>query len=163
MDNISYNSKFIKSFSFTDITNEDSVDGLVYHYTSPEAFLSIITSGKVRFTDVRYLNDKSETIFFAKKLIEFVEKNGNMYPSFVEIVKYLLPEHHWDDIKNLRVEKIPYNEDTIFSFKSDRAFVFCASKNSDALNMWNYYVKNGLYQGYNLGILKKDIIDLICK
>ena len=151
METAKYNSYYIKSFDSNDSKNEVAPDGLVYHYTSPEAFLNIIKSGKVRFTDVRYLNDKSETLFFVKKLVEFIEKRKENYPVFLEIVDYLLQEENWDDIKELRVEKVRYN-DTIIPFKSDRLFVFCASKDPDALNMWNYYVKNGLYQGYNLGI-----------
>ena len=32
-----------------------------------------------------------------------------------------------------------------------RYYVFCTSTESDSLNMWNYYVKDGAYQGYNIG------------
>ena len=32
-----------------------------------------------------------------------------------------------------------------------RKFVFCTTTESDQLNMWNYYVHNGKYQGYNIG------------
>ena len=38
---------------------------------------------------------------------------------------------------------IPYME--------QRHFVFCMSAKQDSLNMWNYYVNNGNYQGYNIG------------
>jgi hypothetical protein len=33
-----------------------------------------------------------------------------------------------------------------------RRYILCASCNSDTVAMWNYYVKNNTYQGYNLGI-----------
>ena len=158
MEVVKYNSYFIKAFDSNDSKSEVASDGLVYHYTSPEAFLSIIKSGKVRFTDVRYLNDKSETLFFVKKLVEFIEKRKEDYPIFLEIVDFLLQEENWENIKQLRVEKLHYNENTIIPFKSDRLFVFCASKEADALNMWNYYVKNGFYQGYNLGINIKKFV-----
>ena len=36
-------------------------------------------------------------------------------------------------------------------YKPTRKFVFCLSRDSDSLNMWNYYVRNGAYQGYNIG------------
>ena len=158
METVNYNSFLIKTFDSNDSKSEIASDGLVYHYTSPEAFLSIIKSGKVRFTDVRYLNDKSETLFFVKKLVEFIEKRKKDYPIFLEIVDFLLQEENWENIKQLRVEKLHYNENTIIPFKSDRLFVFCASKEADALNMWNYYVKNGFYQGYNLGINIKKFV-----
>ena len=65
---------------------------------------------------------------------------------------YLLKKEDWEKIKELNAERIHFNDDTIIPFKPDRLFVFCASKEPDSLNMWNYYVKNGLYQGYNIGI-----------
>lgn len=40
-----------------------------------------------------------------------------------------------------------------------RYYVFCTSLDNDLLNMWNYYVKGGNYQGYNIGISVKDIIN----
>lgn len=33
-----------------------------------------------------------------------------------------------------------------------RKYILCASSNADTVAMWNYYVKNNAYQGYNLGI-----------
>lgn len=33
-----------------------------------------------------------------------------------------------------------------------RYYVLCASCDHDTANMWNYYVKNGMYRGYNLGL-----------
>lgn len=152
MSSVLFNSKLIKSFDLSSDGEKNIKNDVVYHYTSPEAFLSIIRSGKVRFTDVKYLNDKSETLFFAKKLIEFTEKNNSNYPLFFEIVELLLPHDTWDAIKKLQVAKIPFNDQLIVPYKSDRAFVFCASQDPDSLNMWNYYVKNGFYQGYSLGI-----------
>ena len=44
---------------------EDSVkdvDGLMFHYTSPSGLLSILENNEVFFTDIRFLNDKSEDI-----------------------------------------------------------------------------------------------------
>jgi hypothetical protein len=40
-------------------------------------------------------------------------------------------------------------------------YVFCASCNSDSIAMWNYYVKNGNYRGYNLGIDVKEFEKVI--
>lgn len=147
-----YNSGFIKSFNSNDSKEDVIPDGIVYHYTSSEAFLNIIKNGRIRFTDVRYLNDKSETLFFVKKLIEFVEIKKNEYPVFLEVVSFLLKEDNWEDIKKLNIEKIHFNGNTIIPFVASRLFVFCASKECDSLNMWNYYVKNGSYQGYNIGL-----------
>ena len=75
----------------------------IYHYTSPEGILSILTHKTLWFTDCEYLNDKKE----GKQL-------GG------------------DD--------------------GFRHFVLSTSLNDDTTAMWNYYCKNSVYLGYNLGI-----------
>ena len=35
-------------------------DKTVYHYTSPEALVSILTNALIRFTDCQFMNDRSE-------------------------------------------------------------------------------------------------------
>ena len=127
-----------------------------YHYTSPNALLSILTTGCLRFTDARYMNDTSETLYFLKLLLEFIEKNKERYPLSLECINALLTKNSFEDIKSLKVSNINY--DLTFMNKKDapyipkRVFVFCTSSDSDSLNMWNYYVHNGNYQGYNIGI-----------
>ena len=80
----SFNSSLIKSF--LPMNGEQSIkqDGknITYHYTSPEAFLSIVQNQSVRFTDVRFLNDKTEGIYFVKALLDFLDKNQGRYPYF---------------------------------------------------------------------------------
>lgn len=75
-----FNSPLIKRFSPGSVDDEVSSNEIVYHYTSPEAFLSIIRSHTLRFTDIHYLN------------------------------------------------------------------------------MWNYYVNNGSYQGYNIGFRTANLL-----
>jgi Protein of unknown function (DUF2971). len=57
------------------------MDQLLYHYTSFDAFCSIIKNVKLRLVNIRYLNDKSEYIYalnlLKNKTIEF-EKNNNI-------------------------------------------------------------------------------------
>ena len=152
MDEMIYNSKFIQSFKAADNTTVSPRDGLVYHYTSPEALLNIIQTGTVRFTDTKYLNDKSESIFFVKRLLEFIESEKAAYPKFFKIIKFLIPIEDWDEIINLKTNQLHFNEGTLIPFQPDRTFVFCTSEEPDELSLWNYYVKNNLNQGYNLGI-----------
>lgn len=40
----------------------------------------------------------------------------------------------------------------------NRYYLLCASETADNVNMWNYYVKDGAYRGYNLG-LEVDVIE----
>lgn len=145
-----YHSNFIHNYYKDGIILTKS-DNIVYHYTSPEGFLGILTNQNVRFTDIRYMNDRSEGVYFVKLLLEFIEKNKGVYPHAEEVVNNLLSENNFKDIKALKTTNIKYR--TIGGrTKPARAFLFCTCSNADSLNMWNYYVKNGAYQGYSVGI-----------
>ena len=58
-----FQSHNIKGFSSESNFDESINKKIVYHYTSPKAFLSILENKQVWFTDVRYMNDKSEGKF----------------------------------------------------------------------------------------------------
>lgn len=123
----------------------------LYHYTSPNAFLSILKNKALRFTDARYMNDKSETLYFLKVLVEFVENRPNTYPLFNEAVNELLKGNSFEGIKSLSLNEVIFNEVPKLPYKPSRHFLFCMCSECDSLNMWNYYVNNGFYEGYNIG------------
>ena len=156
----SFNSPYIKSFlpSSESVNSNSNTNTTTYHYTSPEACLSIIQNKTVRFTDVRYLNDKTEGIYFVKVLLDFLDKYKGKYPNFEVVVNNLLKENDYDKIRNLEVFSITYPEIPYMPYKPLRTFVFCTSTQADSLNMWNYYVNNGLYQGYNIGFQIKELL-----
>lgn len=133
-------------------------EDVVYHYTSPDAFLSIIQHQTIRFTDIRYLNDRAEGIYFVKLLLDFVGKSAGKYPLFEETINQLLKGNDWARIQNLETTEVLYNEIPRMPYKADRVFVFCACAEPDLLNMWNYYVNNGAYQGYNIGLRIKELL-----
>lgn len=151
-----FNSPMIKSISSNQENNIESK--IIYHYTSPEAFLNIIKGKSVRFSDVLYLNDNSEKKYIVKILIEFCEKYNEKYPFFSKAVNELLKNNINQELKDLTADAIKFNEETIVPYKQDRTFVFCASNDCDSLNMWNYYVNNGKYQGYSIGINTKSFL-----
>ncbi len=126
-----------------------------YHYTSPEAFLAIISGNTLRFTDARYMNDKTELIYFSKILIDFIEQHKEQYPLCLECVNSIFAKYEWDKIKNFEVDHIdltPNIQDiSDREVQTKKIYVFCTSTDSDSLSMWNYYVKSGNYQGYNIG------------
>ena len=156
-----YHSNFIHNYYKDGIILTKS-DNIVYHYTSPEGFLGILTNQNVRFTDIRYMNDRSEGVYFVKLLLEFIEKNKGVYPHAEEVVNNLLGENNFKDIKALKTTNIKYR--TIGGrTKPARAFLFCTCSNADSLNMWNYYVKNGSYQGYNIGFRVDAFLETIAK
>lgn len=151
------NSPFIREFHPGD--QMDSSDNTyVYHYTSPEAFLSIIQNNSIRFSDVRYMNDKSEAIFVVKRLIEFSEKRKEDYPYFCDALNALLKLNNYDAIKNLTTDQIQFVEFPGLRFEKQRNFIFCTSTESDSLNMWNYYASGGKYSGYNIGLSVQDFL-----
>lgn len=146
-----FNSPLIKHFLPSSTEKLENADEIVYHYTSPEAFLSIIQNQAIRFTDIRYLNDTSEGgVYFAKLLLEFVDKHHDRFPLFNDVVNGLLSGNDFDKIKKLDTTAVSYPSIPGLPYKN-RVFVFCACNGADSLNMWNYYVNNGSYQGYNIG------------
>ena len=119
----------------------DKRETLKYHYTSPNAFLSILNGRKVHFTDARYLNDKTEDEIVIELIKICLEKNMGKYPRVYKA---------FGSIYDKKVEgngSFINNSD----YRGMRKFVFCTSTEPDSLVMWNYYVNNGNYQGYNLG------------
>ena len=146
-----FNSKLIKSFSLLSKPNLGKENTMRYHYTSPEAFLSIIRSKQIRFSDVRFMNDKSEGVFFVKLLLEFMDKNRQRFPFTQSVINIIFPENSFDDIKELRVVDVKCSDIQGFEHKANRNFLLCASEKPDLLNMWNYYIHSSSYEGYSIG------------
>ena len=153
-----FNSFLIKSFSSDTPSPSDVNENVVYHYTSPDAFLSIMQHQTLRFTDIRYLNDRSEGIYFVKLLLDFMDKNKTKYPHFNEVVNKLLQGNDLNKIRNLETTNIIFDDIPGMPYKRERTFVFCSCGESDSLNMWNYYVNNGSYQGYNIGFRVSELL-----
>ena len=146
-----FQSHNIKGFSSESNFDESVNKKIVYHYTSPKAFLSILENKQVWFTDVRYMNDKSEGKFIVKLLVEFIKKHYNDYPNFCYATNELLKGNNFEDLKDMREENIKYTDISGLKYIAQRHFLFCLSTGPDLLNMWNYYVYNNTYQGYNIG------------
>ena len=159
-----FNSFLIKSINpakqgLTTVGNHIEQEDVVFHYPGPDAFLSIIQRQEIRFTDIRYLNDRSEGIYFIKLLLDFLEKNAGKYPSFEESITQLLKGNDLNKIRMLDTTEVHFNDIPNIPYKAERVFVFCACAEPDLLNMWNYYVNNGSYQGYNIGLRTKELLD----
>lgn len=151
VNSFGFNSPFIKEFRSNNIWSNERSIKTVYHYTSPEAFLSILSEKSIRFSDVRYMNDKSETIYVVKVILDFLHENRKYYPEFNEVVNNLIEEEDFEAIRALEITNIRYKHIPKLQYIPNRHFLFCMSKSQDSLNMWNYYVSNGIYRGYNIG------------
>ena len=121
----------------------------IYHYTSPEGMFSILQNKAFRFTDCQFFNDELEYIYIKKPLCDAISKLQNR----------LLNKDLIEDVDSWLVEKYEVRRDV--SKSKMRYYVFCTSKEADSLNMWNYYLKNGKYQGYNIGISLEKILQYI--
>lgn len=129
----------------------------VYHYTSPEGLLAILSSPSIRFTDCQFLNDRSEYNHIHIPLeAAFEEVRSSLYHTGLsELIQGFINDKY--DFQELVVENPSLGHDGT-KLLTMRHFVFCASTDPDLLNMWNYYVKGNKYQGYNLGISVNDIV-----
>ena len=123
----------------------------MYHYTSPEAFRAIVQQKKLRFTDIRFLNDKSESKYFVEMLDKFLSSRPGRYPHIEDCFHRMLNGRDPREISNIYDEDFFCGCDTSIHSTQPRCFVFCTSTQRDCLNMWNYYVNNNAYQGYNIG------------
>jgi len=153
----------IKYFTGKKIISNPKRKMNVYHYTSPAGFLSIIEQGKLWFSDIQFLNDRSEYVYI-KELFKEAEKNvGNERRAEDEkFIDYILgPPYEGYRIKpSCKPGSSPKRG---LALEHVRYYILCASVEQDSHSLWNYYVKNNNYQGYNIGISVNSLIDSIAQ
>jgi len=128
----------------------------VYHYTSPSGIFNILKNKTLRFTDCQYLSDKGELIYIREPFEVAYKKIRKEHDKLTDDVEkitnniLLSPYEHLSLGKSLECSET--SNRLRIKFDYHRYYVLCASLNSDTANMWSYYVKNGVYRGYNIGI-----------
>ena len=135
-------------------------DKTVYHYTSPDALRNILLTPSIRFTDCQFLNDRTEYIHILELFGKVNEKIGKKLND-PELIKWIAAQV--DSTYQAVCLGFWYDHDgkTHFGTLQSRYFVFCTSEHKDSLNMWNYYLKDGSYRGYNIGLSLNAIVDQI--
>ncbi len=131
----------------------------IYHYTSASGLYGIIKNSKIRFTDCQFVNDKSEYTHIIIPLQNaFDEIKKDLHNDFKNDVKTILfhLENHDFETNDISIDQI---NPLTFGETRKRNYVFCASTEPDLLGLWNYYVKSGNYQGYNLGFNINKFLD----
>jgi hypothetical protein len=104
---------------------------VLYHYTSMNALLSILSSGQIRATHIRYLNDVSEAKWMWKAVVERLEQLKGSAESETQseqasaILKMVHERRTLDD------------------------FVASFSENGDDLSQWRAYCPGGA--GFSIG------------
>lgn len=124
------------------------------HYTSPEGIIGILDKEniKLHFTCVECLNDyleQKEAIRIYNKVCEQLHNKKEIDDEFYNVIRELkiLSNRYFFGIGNRPM------------VGECQKYVCCFSEESDSLPMWNYYVKNKNYQGYNIGFMfDKDIL-----
>jgi hypothetical protein len=101
----------------------------IYHYTSTEGLIGILSTGKMWFTDILYMNDSSELTYAMELIYSVLEKTTKQYEN--EIFSEVL-ENVWnfsDDFLNI--------------------YVLCFTEDRDLLSQWRAYGASG--NGYAIG------------
>ena len=126
----------------------------VYHYTTPEGVYSILKEKKLWFTDCQYLNDRNEFVYIREPFVEAYMKHCSErgestkdVEAFADYMCMTSPYKNYDCEVFLKGRVMRRGMPPGY-----RYYVFCTSYSPDSTNMWNYYVKNGMHRGYNLGI-----------
>lgn len=114
----------------------------VYHYTNADALNNIISKNALRFSDIDYLNDESETRYIYELVQNILENkeieiNERFKNAILSRCKYVKGNDYFQ-----RELGISFNE---------KDFVLSFSKDSDNLILWNNYTKNKDKLGYNIG------------
>lgn len=107
----------------------------IFHYTSIAGLEGILAHKTLRFTNIKYMNDKDEIIAG----LDSVAKAWNSSD---------------EERKKLR---------SAFIKRSTQAFVCCFSAEEDSLPMWNYYTKEINNQGYNIEFNDKKLVESILR
>ncbi len=119
-----------------------SYKGEIYHYTSPEGLLGILSNKKIWFSNTRFLNDSSENNYIY-----------TLFPkSKYEYEPHVLEEDFFQLIDNIKNQYLNKDFCEIFgiTFWVEHIFVASFSKDDDNLMLWNYYTKNSERIGYNV-------------
>ncbi|MGM9969303.1 MAG: hypothetical protein ACI35S_02790 [Anaeroplasma sp.] len=115
--------------------------GRICHYTSKEAFISIISNCTLRFTYYEDFNDKTE----GKIVFKFVLK----------LAKKKYPKSFYQSIRK-RILNINH------CIKA-RYFICCLSTDHDNKKMWKYYTKNKNKDGCNFEFEADELYHAICR
>ena len=121
---------------------------IIYHYTSGNALKSIVEDKKIRFSDIRCMNDYGEQSLFVQAII----KEAALEP-FKDIIRPEIYETYEKEVVN-QIE---------MKMAEQRCFILSCSLNEDSLPMWNYYSKGDNYGGYNIGLNIVEVIKYIYK
>ena len=101
----------------------------IYHYTSTEGLIGILSTGKMWFTDIMYMNDSSELKYAIELIDSVIEDRVKRHTNelFSEVLKGTWNFHH--DFSDI--------------------YILCFTADGDLLSQWRAYGESG--NGYAIG------------
>lgn len=139
------------------IIRSNKLDKKIYHYTSLEGLMGILSSEEVWMTNSDFLNDMSE-LTYIKTLTEEVKERFEK-----EILKKFTQEDiNRNDLLKLFIELFDKAIQKRFdkSTGNFEVYVLSLSENEDSLTLWGNYAKG---KGYNICFNTKTLISEIDK
>ena len=128
-DRMEIDSERIKNMQIT--FRKDIDENPIFHYTSIGGLQGIVSKGMLRFTNIKYMNDRDEV----NAGLESIAKAYGIS----------------------KADFRPFD----FMDAESQNFVCCFSLEQDSLPMWNYYTKEINNQGYNIEFDDKTLVESI--
>jgi len=116
----------------------------LYHYTSQQGLISILSSRTLWSTRIQFLNDSTEFRYTFGLLQNAIRARPERFDSF----KSTLPVDKMLDLMAKGFE----------SAHSDHIHVACFSETGDALNLWRGYCPQGA-KGFSIGFQTTQLVD----
>lgn len=138
----------------------------IYHYSSPQGLLGILQDEclKLWFSQYDSLNDTSEGIHVVevyrdvcKHLLDEKKISDFFYQEICDVTPSLNGVFFHVN-RDLVSSDEPVNLSNYCSIGKEQKYICCFSKDPDSLPMWNYYSKNGRYEGYNIEVSFESIL-----
>ena len=86
--------------------------------------MSIIRDGFIRFTDIEYMNDKSETVYAVKVLLDFLDQHAEKYLFTRDVLNALIGKQSYPDIQSLKTTTIEFSDFAGFANLNSAISVF---------------------------------------
>ena len=111
--------------------------GLVFHYTSPEAALSILHQRALWFTDCAHMNDPEEVAYcyelYNRAWTDICRERGTLEENVNHEITGLAEPHECESVAS----------EVVGAYVAARYYVFCTCTDGDSPAMWANYTGGG--------------------
>lgn len=132
--------------------NPKEIPAELYHYTSPKALRGILKSNNLWFSNIYFLNDKSEMKYTYLLILEILpnlkkELNTEFYKKILERAEYMTCNTYYEEESEI--------------FARLEYYVLCLSTEKNCLNLWSNYTKTSDKTGYNIAFSYEGLKDCV--